>query len=90
MSLRIIEWDDFLDNTVTQEPSAMTIGVFDGIHLGHRELIKRIVSRGPNPTIVTFKKTRKKLFLRIHTMGIFLALDKNWKFLSSLEWSVLY
>jgi len=64
MSLRIIEWTDFLEKCEFQEPSAMTIGVFDGIHLGHRELISRIVRRGPNPTIITFKENPKKIVSR--------------------------
>jgi riboflavin kinase/FMN adenylyltransferase len=40
----------------------MTVGVFDGVHLGHQALIERIVCRGPNPTVVTFKENPKKLF----------------------------
>jgi riboflavin kinase/FMN adenylyltransferase len=38
----------------------MTIGVFDAVHLGHRELIQRIVRRGPNPTVITFRENPKK------------------------------
>jgi riboflavin kinase/FMN adenylyltransferase len=43
----------------------MTIGVFDGVHLGHRSLIERIVRRGPNPTVVTFRENPKKVLWRI-------------------------
>jgi riboflavin kinase/FMN adenylyltransferase len=39
----------------------MTVGVFDGVHRGHAELIGRIVSRGPCPTVVTFRENPKKL-----------------------------
>ena len=60
MSLRIVEWQDFLESTVGEE-SAVTVGVFDGVHLGHRELIDRIVRRGPNPTVVTFRENPKKV-----------------------------
>jgi len=41
--------------------SAMTIGVFDGLHLGHQALINKIVLRGPNPTVVTFAENPKKI-----------------------------
>ena len=60
MSLRIVEWPAFLDDPA-REKSAMTIGGFDGLHLGHRELIRRIVQRGPNPTVVTFRENPKKV-----------------------------
>jgi len=61
MSLQLLEWPDFLSQP--PEPglkSAMSIGVFDGLHLGHRSLIDRIVSRGPNPTLFTFRENPKK------------------------------
>ena len=54
MSLRVIDWSLFLKDA-SREKIALTIGVFDGLHLGHRELIKRIVKRGPNPTVFTFR-----------------------------------
>ena len=59
MSLQIIEWSDFLESSASQ--SAMTIGVFDGVHLGHQALIERIVRRGPNPTVLTFRENPKKI-----------------------------
>ena len=77
MSLRIVEWTDFLENTACREPSAMTIGVFDGIHLGHRELIKRIVKRGPNPTIVTFRENPKKIVSRETYDGDIFSLNQK-------------
>jgi riboflavin kinase/FMN adenylyltransferase len=39
----------------------MTVGVFDGVHRGHAELIRRIVSRGPCPTVVTFRENPKMI-----------------------------
>jgi len=46
--------------------SSMTVGIFDGVHLGHQALLKRIVSYdagdtpvGKTPVVVTFKQNRK-------------------------------
>jgi riboflavin kinase/FMN adenylyltransferase len=39
-------------------PAAVTIGNFDGVHIGHREIMRRVVSiaraRGLTPTVLTF------------------------------------
>jgi len=61
MSLQVIEWPSLLDDSSPAFSSAMTIGVFDGVHLGHQALIERIVSRGPNPTVLTFRENPKKV-----------------------------
>jgi len=39
-------------------PSALTIGNFDGVHFGHRRILKRVVElareRGWKPSVLTF------------------------------------
>jgi len=65
MSLRVIEWPEFLEDSPPEFCSAMAIGVFDGVHLGHQALIERIVKRGPNPTVVTFRENPKKVLWQI-------------------------
>jgi riboflavin kinase/FMN adenylyltransferase len=37
-----------------RRPRATAIGVFDGVHLGHRALIEQVVGTGLVPTVVTF------------------------------------
>jgi len=65
MSLQVVEWSSFLEDYPPEFRSAMTIGVFDGVHLGHQALIERIVQRGPNPTVLTFRENPKKALSRI-------------------------
>jgi len=35
-------------------PRAVALGTFDGVHLGHRRVIERLLGAGPEPTVVTF------------------------------------
>jgi riboflavin kinase/FMN adenylyltransferase len=51
-----------LDEPAGRE-TAMTIGVFDGVHRGHQALIGKIVQQAPAciPTVVTFKQNPKKV-----------------------------
>ncbi|MCL1929266.1 MAG: FAD synthetase family protein [Treponema sp.] len=43
--------------------TALTIGVFDGLHRGHQALIAKITEKAPEylPTIITFRNNPKKL-----------------------------
>ena len=63
--MHIITWERFLENGIPAKHNAkktsMTIGVFDGVHLGHQALIKQVVSHNAEytPVVVTFKKNHK-------------------------------
>jgi riboflavin kinase / FMN adenylyltransferase len=35
-------------------PRAVALGTFDGVHLGHRRVVQRLLEAGPEPTVVTF------------------------------------
>ena len=46
--------------------SSMTVGIFDGVHIGHQELLRRIVSRdagmtpvGETSVVITFRHNHK-------------------------------
>jgi len=46
------------DNADIQRPTILTLGVFDGLHLGHqlivRTVVERAISTGAVPTVITF------------------------------------
>jgi len=52
-----------------RQPSALTIGNFDGVHLGHRAMLTRLVSaaeaRGLVPTVMTFEPHPREYFARM-------------------------
>ena len=52
--MRIVDWRD-LEKTPLVGPSALTCGVFDGVHRGHRALIQRVTARGLQSVVVTFR-----------------------------------
>src|ERR1051325_11275605 len=47
------------DNAEIQRPTVVTLGVFDGLHLGHQLIMKTVVERakatGATPTVITFE-----------------------------------
>ena len=46
------------DNAEIQRPTVLTLGVFDGLHLGHQFIMRTVVERarelGAVPTVITF------------------------------------
>ncbi len=48
-----------IENAAIQRPTVLTLGVFDGLHLGHQLVMKTVVDRaravGGVPTVITFE-----------------------------------
>jgi len=83
--VRIVPWDEAVSGDQAMPGrSAATIGVFDGLHLGHRALVARVVARSPGlvPVAVTFKENPKKVTRPHRYSGSLFSLDQK---LAALE-----
>lgn len=85
MSMRIIEWDSLVSGHNSLPKAAMTIGVFDGLHLGHRALIKTVVNHAPqySPTVVTFMENPKARIPSRAFNGDILTLERKLELLEA-------
>jgi riboflavin kinase/FMN adenylyltransferase len=62
--MQIIEWPQFLEDTspLKGKPFAVTVGIFDGVHCGHKTLIEAVVSQKERavPVVITFRQGHHK------------------------------
>jgi riboflavin kinase/FMN adenylyltransferase len=59
--MRVVSWEEFVAIPFDFRPIAATVGVFDGLHRGHRELVSRVLSDGlAHPTVFTFRDNPKR------------------------------
>jgi riboflavin kinase/FMN adenylyltransferase len=45
-----------------RKPRAVAIGTFDGVHRGHRQVLRAALDAGPTPTVVTFDPHPREVF----------------------------
>jgi len=85
--LRIVTWSDLMaGRQKIEEPVRLTIGVFDGLHLGHRELMRAITS-GPRPgtaLVVTFPTAPAQVLAPSRFPGLILSYRQKLSRLSEL------
>ena len=60
--MQIFEYD--LANFPRDDNSVVTVGTFDGLHLGHQDLISRVVKGGSPSVVVTFYPHPQKVVAR--------------------------
>jgi riboflavin kinase/FMN adenylyltransferase len=96
VSVRVLDWREFTAVSPTAPdrsgeaecrnlpPSAMTIGVFDGIHLGHQALLRKIRRPSLVPVVITFKESPKKVLRPESYEGDILTLSQKLRIFGSL------
>lgn len=83
--MRVLSWEEAVAiGRGALGPSAATIGVFDGLHLGHRALVSRVAAKAPelSPVAVTFKENPKRITRPHRFSGSLFSLDQK---LAALE-----
>jgi FAD synthase len=79
--VKILGWEEFIGADLGDgfPGTAMTVGVFDGVHTGHQELIRRVVERDRSlrPTVLTFKNNPKAIMRPDDFEGDICSLDQK-------------
>ncbi|OHD72003.1 MAG: hypothetical protein A2V99_05865 [Spirochaetes bacterium RBG_16_67_19] len=83
--MTILPWESLAP--LRDPPSALTIGVFDGIHLGHQRLIAEIVEASPGlvPVVCSFRQNPASVLGSRQVPGSILSLRQRVRKLESLR-----
>lgn len=76
--MQVLSWKDFVERGVLKDTEiALTVGVFDGVHIGHKILIKKIVNDLPHliPVIITFRDNPSTILHPENHTGDILTLE---------------
>jgi riboflavin kinase/FMN adenylyltransferase len=69
------------DNATIQRPTVLTLGVFDGLHLGHQLIMKTVVERaratGAVPTVITFDPHPRAVLHPVSSPPLLQTLDQK-------------
>ena len=83
----VISWDNFIKGKISfSKPVSATIGVFDGVHLGHRKLISSILTKNNSlSAVITFNVNPRIIFKDPSYPGNISTLDQKIQILHDLE-----
>ncbi|HBK58492.1 MAG TPA: hypothetical protein DDZ37_03915 [Spirochaetaceae bacterium] len=89
--MRVLTWQEFTKRSSSARLAA-TIGVFDGVHLGHQALIETVKRETPLfPCVITFQENPKKVLHPFSYRGSLLTIEQKLSAIQSLgiEYCVL-
>ncbi|WP_028973530.1 FAD synthetase family protein [Spirochaeta cellobiosiphila] len=72
--MNVLSWDKFRAKTSEKVPSAITIGVYDGVHIGHKSLIANILDKNLYSIVFTFGNSPKS-FRKSNKMKSLMSID---------------
>lgn len=84
--MKILSWEDFIKGSLKDAgPAALSIGVFDGIHNGHCQLLKKITAHTDKKSIVLTFRENPRIFFKDKTYpGDIFTIDQKLEALSSI------
>ncbi|TVR59123.1 MAG: hypothetical protein EA426_08430 [Spirochaetaceae bacterium] len=81
MAMNIVTWAE-LENSTISYPVTVTIGVFDGVHFGHRELLRRAKEfNDTNPLVLTFAPNPARIVAPASYRGDITTIEQKLKLL---------
>jgi riboflavin kinase/FMN adenylyltransferase len=84
--VRVLSWDELIGGGLAETPFAATIGVFDGLHIGHRALVERILGRsGQASAVFTFRDNPKRILSPHIHPGELSTLDQKLDLIESMS-----
>ena len=84
--MKVTSWEEFASGQASGIPLSATVGVFDGLHIGHRTLIDSVLSHGKGrlPTVFTFRDSPKRRTRPKGFTGALSSLDQKLEGLEAL------
>jgi riboflavin kinase/FMN adenylyltransferase len=83
--MKTLSWEEFASGSAALGPIAATIGVFDGLHIGHQALIATITGMdGLSSVVFTFKENPKRILAPSAFQGELSTLERKLELIESL------
>jgi riboflavin kinase/FMN adenylyltransferase len=84
--MQIIDWTNYIHNRISEpeEGISLGIGVFDGVHRGHQELIRRITASPHVPAVLTFAQNPRHILKKGNRQGEITGLSRKLAIMESL------